>query len=253
MSQQAPPPRPSDPISTYFRVSRGAWYGFLFALPVLLGYELLEWLFGSRVINGADAIVRAMLALLGPRERSVTMLVLVAVAGLLCWLFDGSRKATQLHEFRPRYFLWMFTESLIYAISLGPAINHILGLLSGGVGLQMGGGGGGPIFALTMSLGAGIYEELVFRVLLLGGLVLLLESVFKMDGLLAWVVGVVISSVIFSLFHYAPFGMEPFEFGSFIFRFVAGGLLATLYAARGFGIAVWSHALYDVLVFALSG
>lgn len=253
MSQQAPPPRPADPISTYFRVSRGAWYGFLFALPVLLAYELLEWLFGSRVINGADAIVRAMLSVLGPRERSITMLVLVAVAGLLCWLFDGSRKATQLHEFRPRYFIWMFTESLVYALSLGPAVNHIMGLLSGGAGLQMGPGGGGPIFALTMSLGAGIYEELVFRVLLLGGLVLLLENLFKMERLLAWVVGVVISSVIFSLFHYAPFGMESFEFGSFIFRFVAGGLLATLYAARGFGIAVWSHALYDVLVFALGG
>ena len=96
-----------------------------------------------------------------------------------------------------------------------------------------------------VSLGAGIYEELVFRVLLVSGVVAL-------GTLLGWTrpvslaVAIVVSAVIFSGFHYVgPLG-DRLTLASFSFRAVAGLVLSGLFAARGFGITAWTHALYDV-------
>jgi hypothetical protein len=53
---------------------------------------------------------------------------------------------------------------------------------------------------------------------------------------------------IFSAFHYiGPLG-DTLELGSFMFRMVAGVLLSGLFLIRGFGIAAWTHALYDVFL-----
>ena len=57
-----------------------------------------------------------------------------------------------------------------------------------------------------------------------------------------------LSAFIFSLFHYfGPLG-DRFQLASFTFRFVAGIVLAAIYRFRGFGVAAYTHALYDVLV-----
>ena len=102
---------------------------------------------------------------------------------------------------------------------------------------------------LMISLGAGIYEELLFRVLLV--------------GTLAWVAPAAASAgaprrpassrrwsarSIFSAFHYiGPYG-DRLELGSFTFRAIAGVLFSGLYLLRGFGITAWTHALYDVFL-----
>jgi hypothetical protein len=66
-----------------------------------------------------------------------------------------------------------------------------------------------------------------------------------------WVSGVfatVLGAFIFSAFHYVgPLG-DTLELGSFTFRMVAGLLLSGLFLLRGFGIAAWTHALYDVFL-----
>ena len=142
----------------------------------------------------------------------------------------------------------MAAESLVYALLLGGLVIQIMHLVLSSWALQIGPDGGGFWYNLTMALGAGIYEELLFRVLLMGGLKLLLCQLGGVDHFLAWTIAALVSSVVFSLFHYVGPGGEPFEVMSFIFRFIAGGLLAGLYAARGFGIAVWTHAIYDVIV-----
>jgi Type II CAAX prenyl endopeptidase Rce1-like len=98
---------------------------------------------------------------------------------------------------------------------------------------------------LVVSLGAGLYEELLFRVLLVSGLM-------AIGRWLHWhrtaniCVAVVVSALVFSGFHYVgPFG-DPLTLSSFTFRAIAGLLLSGLYVLRGFGIVAWTHALYDV-------
>jgi hypothetical protein len=101
---------------------------------------------------------------------------------------------------------------------------------------------------LMVSLGAGLYEELVFRVLLVSGLAALGMKVFGMRPVPAGIMAALLGALIFSAFHYiGPYG-DPFQVGSFTFRAIAGLLFSTLYLTRGFGITAWSHALYDVFL-----
>ena len=107
---------------------------------------------------------------------------------------------------------------------------------------------GGPATGLMLSLGAGFYEELVFRVLLVGLLLLGFERGAGLSRGWSVTLAVVVGALLFSAFHYVgPFG-DHLALGSFTYRAVAGVLLSGLYVARGFGIAAWSHALYDVML-----
>ena len=95
-------------------------------------------------------------------------------------------------------------------------------------------------------MGAGIYEEFGFR---LAGMSLVLFVCVDLLGLPkshTAVVGVVLTSVAFSLYHFL--GSESFLWPVFFFRATAGVYLASLYIARGFGIAVGAHALYNIVV-----
>jgi membrane protease YdiL (CAAX protease family) len=106
---------------------------------------------------------------------------------------------------------------------------------------------GGVLGTISSYLGAGVYEELLFRVVLLNLVV----------GLLAWmragpraglIGGVVLSSLLFSAAHYVPGSGDAFRWVTFLFRFMAGAYFAVLFRYRGFGIAAGTHAFYDVLV-----
>ena len=80
------------------------------------------------------------------------------------------------------------------------------------------------------------------------GLALLARRVFGWRPLAAGVFAAVLGALIFSLFHYiGPYG-DDLTVGSFTFRAIAGLLFSGLYLLRGFGIAAWSHALYDVIL-----
>jgi membrane protease YdiL (CAAX protease family) len=100
---------------------------------------------------------------------------------------------------------------------------------------------------LALSLGAGLYEELLFRVILVGGLAWLLTRVVKRRNT-AYAVAAVVGALLFSTVHYIGAFGDPFTLPSFTFRFLFGLALNALYLARGFGIAAWTHALYDVMV-----
>jgi hypothetical protein len=104
---------------------------------------------------------------------------------------------------------------------------------------------------LMLSLGAGLYEELLFRVLLVSGLLLLARRVMRLGPGLANTFAVGLAALIFSAFHYiGPFG-DPLRLDSFVFRTIAGIAFSALYVFRGFGITAWTHALYDVIVLVL--
>jgi membrane protease YdiL (CAAX protease family) len=96
-------------------------------------------------------------------------------------------------------------------------------------------------------VGAGIYEEVLFRLLLFSGLVWLLKQI-NVAGAIAVVVAAAGSALIFAgAHHVGPYG-EKYDAYIFVFRTVAGIYFALLFRLRGFGITVGAHALYDVLV-----
>ena len=143
-------------------------------------------------------------------------------------------------------------ESLIYALTMGSLIllvmTKVLGIspsLAAGLPEQ------GLITRLVMSLGAGVYEETVFRLGLLTGCIVAFDRLLGMSRWAAVLSGFALSSVVFSLVHYLPPTGDAFSFGSFIFRALAGLVFAGLFRLRGFAVAVYTHAFYDVFVLVL--
>lgn len=233
----------------YWVASRSHRYSLLFALPLLVLYELLELVSpirtsGGIVRNGADVILTGLFtAAIGPRGPLVFMALVIGGALTLVW---RDRHGGPL---RRGIFALMLGESLVLALLFGVVIGTATVQLLGPLhSLSMGGAGAGsPLAPLTLSLGAGLYEELLFRVVLvalLSNALLLLGFSRTTSGIAATVVG----ALLFSAFHYiGPLG-EHYQLQSFVFRTLAGLAFSALYLTRGFGITAWTHALYDVAV-----
>jgi membrane protease YdiL (CAAX protease family) len=102
---------------------------------------------------------------------------------------------------------------------------------------------------LVLSVGAGIYEEMLFRLVAFCAMHFLFFDVMKMEKVRAFLLMVLISSVGFSAYHYL--GSETFEWRSFVFRTLAGMYFAGIFIYRGFGITAGAHAAYDISTFAL--
>ncbi len=103
-----------------------------------------------------------------------------------------------------------------------------------------------------LSLGAGVHEELVFRLLMVGGGTWLLSNVLGLRRPLAIVFTMLVSSVLFSAAHHI-IGGEPYRTGAFVYRILCGLIFASIFQWRGFAVAVYTHALYDIYVLIVRG
>jgi hypothetical protein len=238
--------------SSYWSKTRAPRHSLTFALPLLLLYEALAFVLSGDAIagvrNGADVLLKSAFTALGGRNGLALFGVLLFGVGAFLVIRDR-RKSGAIEG---KLFPWMLIESLGYALILGVVASTLTSLLLGRLSVVAGQGGGLQQFGfptqIMISLGAGLYEELAFRVLLVSGLAMAAR------GLLGWrprasaITAALVGAVIFSAFHYVgPYG-DPFRLDSFTFRAIAGLLFSALYLARGFGIAAWSHALYDVVL-----
>jgi hypothetical protein len=140
----------------------------------------------------------------------------------------------------------MAVESVVYALAFGLVVGTLTGVLLRG--LALGPAGLGLATQLMISLGAGIYEELLFRVLLVGMLAWVGRHVFGWSPRGAGIFATLAGALVFSAFHYiGPYG-DRLDLASFTFRAIAGVLFSGLYLLRGFGITAWTHAIYDVML-----
>ena len=104
---------------------------------------------------------------------------------------------------------------------------------------------------IALALGAGVYEEFIFRVVLVSGCLFFLRDLLKLNSLVSVILSVLFASFIFSVFHYLGDFGEVFEVKSFLVRFGAGIFLSALYALRGYGITAYTHTFYDLIVIIL--
>ena len=237
--------------ASYWAKTRAPRHSLTFALPLLLLYEALAFLLSgdamAGVRNGADVLLKSAFTALGGRSGLTVFGVVLMGVGAGLVIRDRRRNG----PIEGRLFGGMLAESLVYAFVLGGVASTVTSLLLGRLGFGLAVGGlaqfGFPT-QIMISLGAGLYEELVFRVLLVSGLAAGGRVLFGWKPVTSGVVATIVGAVIFSGFHYiGPYG-DPFKLDSFTFRAVAGLIFSGLYLSRGFGIAAWSHALYDVIL-----
>ncbi len=241
---------PTATATRYWKLSRTPRYSLTFALPLLVLYEVLAAAINggtSGVRNGADVLLKSLfVAILGPRGPLVFAVLLVGTMVALI-ARDMRRSPGGLSA---RIFGGMLAESVALALAFGVVVGLVTAqLVSGLHALALGPLdrlGWGP--GLMVSLGAGLYEELLFRVLLVSALLAGARIVLGLGRTGAATVAVLGGAFIFAAFHYVgPYG-DRLEIGSFVFRMVAGIAFSGLYVSRGFGITAWTHALYDVFL-----
>ena len=240
------------PVTPYWQATRAPRYSLLFALPLLLLYELLAFALSGDAIagvrNGADVLLKSVFIALGGRNGVLVFgLVLVGTGLVLAWR-DWNRSGRELSG---RVFLGMIAESVFYAMIIGFVTASLTSVILHGTLYAVAGQAMQEMSLptqLMISLGAGLYEELLFRVLLVAALAKLATSFFGWKPLAAGIFATILGALIFSAFHYlGPYG-DRLELSSFTFRAIAGVLFSGLYLLRGFGIAAWTHALYDVFL-----
>ena len=241
---------------SYFDISRAPRYSVVFALPLLLAYEALAAALSgpraaSQVRNGADVLLKeAFIAVAG---RNGPLIFIAAVIGIGIWFVARDIKKTG-QGVRPIVFGAMLAESVALAGIFGVVIGTITMKLLGSLHMLAIAGSGGPITQMSwttrlmLSLGAGLYEELLFRVLLVSALAAGARVVLGFGVKGAGVFATIVGALIFSAFHYiGPFG-DPFSLTSFTFRAISGVAFSALYLLRGFGITAWTHSLYDAFL-----
>lgn len=110
-----------------------------------------------------------------------------------------------------------------------------------------------PLVRLLPAIGAGVYEELVFRLLLISGLLWLHVELLHVWRPAATWAAVLLAAAIFAAAHFAPFGSAEFSWKPFWFQFAAGSYLGFVFQQRGFGVVGGAHAFYNVLLVLLRG
>ena len=234
--------------STYWNQTRRPLPCLVFLLPLLVLYELgVIWIGGVRhtlVRNGADAWMRGLLEQLGLHPAYVLPLGIVCIF-ILWHIWDRSP-----WRFHAEVIPGMLAESLLLALTL-MIIGRLQDMAFERLELSRMVASLGPapasLVELVSYVGAGIYEETLFRLLLLPLVYYVAKSIGTPQAL-ATTIAVIASALAFSAAHYIGPPAEELLWFGFIFRWLAGLFFAGVFVLRGFAIVVGAHTAYDILV-----
>jgi hypothetical protein len=231
----------------------GAWVDLGLTLPIFLIYH--AGVIFLRVQNATDVVTGEILRV-AEGNRAMYLLITASIGVVFAGVFAALGRG---QAFRPQKFFQIALEGVVYAILMRVGAAYVVGrLFAGPIKVD-----DGPFVGLIMSLGAGFYEELAFRVVLFGLGAKLLVWIFAHQrygvvgeqprgltwrALLVMMIWSLGASAIFSGVHYVGPLADHFALNSFVFRAVLGLVLTAIFTLRGFAAAVWAHALYDVWV-----
>jgi hypothetical protein len=219
------------------------WEDLALTLPIFVGYHLGVVFLPVR--NAADVVTQELVALANNNLLAyggLTLAIGAVFVGTLVALGRG-------HALRWHRFALVVVEGIVFAMAMRLFAGWLVGrmFLATGVDSRFAG--------LVMSLGAGFYEEIAFRVILFGLgaklLMLLFPLLLPFHAVLVKIGWAVAAAAIFSGWHYVGALGDAFDPKTFAFRLVCGLVFTVIYVFRGFAPAVWTHALYDIWVLAL--
>jgi hypothetical protein len=234
-------------MTSYLSATRHPWACLVFLLPLLLVYEGGVLYLGGAdpdaLRNGADAWLRWGLERYGLRQIWVAPLLVVSILLVRSWANWSDRPREPL-----TVGFGMTVESILFAVGLWALARNFEPLLRefgpavASVSFRTPAAG-----QVVTYIGAGIYEEVLFRLGLFAVLCFLLRMV-RVPTVLAVLFAGVAAALTFAAAHHIGANGEEMVPVKFFFRVLAGLYFTALYVARGFGVAVGAHAAYDVLV-----
>jgi len=231
---------------SYWKVTKNIYYSLLFIFPMLFLYEIMCWIqFVGKSIeirNGADVFLRQLIMGFGKHSESIYGLLLIIV---FCGIMIINRNMLKNGRLKFTFLIYMLAESLLWSlgflIMMGVFESIILSILERNIIPEQ----------FYLAIGAGVWEELLFRVGAIGLCLSLLTNIIKYSGIFSALIAILFSAVLFSLFHYiGPFG-DIFTYKSFYIRTWAGIFLGSLYLFRGLGITAYTHIFYDMAIISM--
>jgi len=271
---------------SYFERTSRPFYALIFLLPFILFYEVGTILINTDVLNQSQVRVVAFVwlqrfllqmgfgskfAWAAPAAAVVIILLGLQVASRKKWQFGFSDVWPMSVECIllaiPLVVLSLFLSSSVGADSQANSFQaqgqriEVLAVQGneGGYGAGVGSveqvqlAERSLVADIVTGIGAGIYEELVFRLILICVLMVIFQDVLKFNKVNSVVLAVLVSAALFSAHHHiifldGKFGQAAaFRWPEFIFRTIAGVYFAVLFAIRGFGVTAGTHAFYDII------
>ena len=240
--------------NNYFHSVGRPLYSLCFLLPLVALYEIGTLVVNTDQIAHVQSRVAAFTWIMG-------LVKLFGVSQKIAWIFPGAvvviimlcLQFTSNYPWKVRlsWLGWMGFESLLLTAPL-----FVIGIIMNDTSFSAGGATNGYYAKLVTGIGAGIYEELVFRLIILGLLLLLLDDILRFGTTASILMATIISAALFSAHHYVGIDMtgsfihlEEMRVGSFLFRMAAGIYFALVFHYRGYGITAGTHALYNVILF----
>jgi len=214
----------------------------LFIFPLLLVYEAA--VIFSPVSNGVDFVSRNLFVLVGDSKQNYLIVHLILAVVYVVYLLFRRRQG----KLKTAAFFPMLLESAVWALAIGSLILFVMrDLLHIDPRLAI----GDAAQKVVLALGAGVHEELVFRLGLCAGGAALLKTAGVRHGI-AMVLAFAVSSAAFSAAHHVGALGDPWALGVFVYRLLAGLIFASIFYFRSLAHAVYAHALYDIYVMLLS-
>lgn len=224
-------------LKGYLKETRRPVYSAALVFPFLCVYHVGTLLLKTTYINGADALIIRLLSALSVRSMLGSALVLALFFGV--WQLR-SRTSWRL---KSAMLLFSFLESVCFAFIL----LFLFGWMTR-LSLAAHAAGGSRLANLVLFCGAGVYEELLFRALLLGLLMALFVRLFRWKKGTSAVAAVTLGALLFSAFHYFGPAGDAFSIESFAQRAFGGLYFSVIFVTRGFGVTAAAHAIYDIFV-----
>lgn len=233
-------------LDGYLEDSASPLASLVFILPLIVIYELGTAWFVSDPLRGVErrntafALLQQAFTFVHVGGRFLPPLCVITI--LLAWHL-ARRDKWKAHLNTAG---WMVVESVLLAVPL-----VLVGLLSAALAGQqpavlMSGEPSTRAARIVLSIGAGIYEELVFRLVGMTLLSLLLLDALRLSRAWSATGMIAITSFLFAGYHHI--NGEPLVVPNFIFRALAGVYFGILFLLRGFGVTAGVHAAYDVFV-----
>jgi len=229
----------------YFRLSKTLYYSLLIVFPLTLVYTVMgyfiNWNTPFKLRNGADVLIRNFFKIFG---HNADLVYILSLNIILITIVIANRQEFS-NPIRISILTGMVIEGMFWCGALFTLL-FLFGhqLLSTTVSFS-----GTEQFYL--SVGAGIYGEIIFRFLLISVIQFSLRKLAGLNMLISMVSAVILSSTAFSWFHYIGVNGDVFTWSSFTYRFLAGCLLSMVYLSRGLGVTVYTHVYYDLLISSL--
>ena len=258
---------PSSPFVAYLEGSRTPLMSLYFILPLLIMYHIGTWFFHTLekpVANGADIMLAKLLNItyygsvwlysqIFPSSNIAdsTALWVLKIAGssfsfffIIFVLLFKHHLSSHNWKVNKINLLYMYFESLLFSLPpffLAWIVNRIVVL---NINFNE---FGDWLSGLVLSMGAGVYEEFLFRMIIMSFLFMFISNFFKLKNTSLYISVMLTQAIIFSAFHYLPWSNETFSLPIFTFRIVAGIYFGYIYQERGFAIAAGSHTFYDII------